>query len=48
VEIKSDPTRFIFKVESISGLKPDYVVSKAAEILEEKAEEFKKELRKLD
>jgi DNA-directed RNA polymerase subunit D len=48
VEVKGDPTRFIFKVESISGLKPEYIVSKSAELLEEKAEEFRKELKKLD
>lgn len=48
IEVRGDPTRFIFRVESISGLKPDYIVSKAAEILEEKAEEFRKELKKLD
>ena len=48
IEIKGDPTRFIFTVESISGLKPDYIITKAAEMLQEKAEEFKKELKKLD
>jgi DNA-directed RNA polymerase subunit D len=48
IEVKGDPTRFIFKVESVSGLKPEYIVSKSAEILEEKAEEFRKELKKLD
>ena len=48
IEVKGDPTRFIFKVESISGLKPDYIVSAAAEALQGKAEEFKKELKKLD
>jgi len=48
VEIKTDPTRFIFRVESISGLKPDYIISKAVEILEGKAEDFRKELKKLD
>jgi len=48
IEVKGDPTRFIFRVESISGLKPEYIVAKAAEILEEKAEGFKKELKKLD
>jgi DNA-directed RNA polymerase subunit D len=47
LEIKGDPTRFIFNVESISGLGPSYIVSKAAEILGEKADQFKKELTKL-
>jgi DNA-directed RNA polymerase subunit D len=48
IEVKGDPARFIFKVESISGLKPEFIVSKSAEILEEKAEDFRKELKKLD
>jgi len=48
IEIEGDPTRFIFRVESVSGLKPDYIISKSAEILERKADEFKKELKKLD
>lgn len=46
-EIKGDPTRFIFNVESISGLDPSYIVTKAAEILGQKADEFRKELAKL-
>lgn len=48
IELKNDPTKFIFKLESISGLKPEYIVSKSAEILGLKAEEFRKELKKLD
>ncbi len=36
--------RIVFNVESISGLEPSYIVSKAAEVLQEKAEEFKKKL----
>jgi len=47
LEIKGDPTRFIFNVESISGLEPEYIVSKSAEILGSKAEDFRKELAKL-
>jgi len=47
LEIKGDPTRFIFRVESISGLEPSYIVTKAAEILGSKAEQFRKELAKL-
>ncbi len=42
-----NPNKFLFRTETISGLRPDYIVSKAAEILKEKAEEFKKELNKL-
>ena len=47
VKIEGDPTKFIFRVESVSGLKPEYIVSKAAEILTEKGEEFKKAVAKL-
>jgi DNA-directed RNA polymerase subunit D len=47
LEIKGDPTRFIFRVESISGLDPSYIITKAAEILGSKAEAFRKELAKL-
>ena len=47
MKIEGSPTKFIFKVESVSGLEPAYIVSKAAEILQEKATEFKKELSKL-
>ena len=47
MKINVDDTKFVFTVESISGLKPEYIVSKAANILEEKALEFKKELAAL-
>jgi len=47
LEIRGDPTRFVFSVESISGLDAAYIVTKAAEILGGKAEGFKKELAKL-
>ena len=47
LEIKGNPTTFLFNVESISGLNPAYIVAKAAEILGSKAEEFRKELAKL-
>jgi DNA-directed RNA polymerase subunit D len=47
VEVKGDESRIIFSVESISGLEPSYIVSRAAEILGEKAEGFKKTLTKL-
>ncbi|MFH1978515.1 MAG: DNA-directed RNA polymerase subunit D [Candidatus Aenigmatarchaeota archaeon] len=39
--------KFKFKIESVSGLKPDYIVEKAAHILELKAAEFKKEVNKI-
>ncbi len=47
IRIKGDPNKFIFRVESISGLDPAYIVSKSAEILEKKAEGFKSDLKKL-
>ena len=47
LEVVEDPTKFIFRVESVSGLDPEYIVSKAAEILAEKAEEFKKQAAKI-
>ncbi len=47
IELKEDASRFIFRVESVSGLKPDYIVAKASEILQEKAKEFKGLLDKI-
>jgi len=47
VVIKSDPNKFVFKVESISGLDPKHIVSEAARILEEKANEFKSEIKNI-
>lgn len=47
VEIKGNPEKFIFRVETISGLDPAYIVSKATEILRKKAEDFKKEVKKI-
>ena len=41
VKVTGDPSKFVFTVESISGLDPEYIVGKAAEILEGKAKEFK-------
>jgi DNA-directed RNA polymerase subunit D len=46
-EVKEDPTRFVFRVESISGLTPEYITIAAAKLLTEKAEEFKKQAAKL-
>lgn len=45
VKIESDPTKFVFSVESISGLEPAYIVEKAAQVLQEKAKEFKDQLK---
>jgi len=40
-----DKESFIFKVESTGSLEPEVIVIKASEILEEKAEEFLRELK---
>ncbi|MBN2330221.1 MAG: DNA-directed RNA polymerase subunit D [Candidatus Aenigmarchaeota archaeon] len=47
VELKADESRIIFKVESISGLDPDYIVDKAVEILQGKAEDFRKKIERI-
>jgi DNA-directed RNA polymerase subunit D len=47
VEIKGDENKILFRVESVSGLEPAYIVTRAAEILKARAEEFKKKLEKI-
>jgi DNA-directed RNA polymerase subunit D len=47
VETKGDEKRIVFNVESISGLEPAYIVTRAAEILQEKSDEFRKMLTKV-
>ncbi|MEE9323662.1 MAG: DNA-directed RNA polymerase subunit D [Candidatus Aenigmarchaeota archaeon] len=47
VKIKSDPTKFVFNVESISGLEPKYILEESTRILQEKAKEFKDQLKKV-
>ena len=47
VELLGDENRIIFKLESISGLEPEYIVSKAAETLQGMAEEFNKKIEKI-
>ena len=47
IDIKGNPNKFIFSLETVSGLGPEYIVQKAAEILGSKAEEFKKALKDL-
>ncbi len=42
---KGNDTRFNFTVETASGLEPAYIAQRAAEIIEEKAVQFKKELK---
>jgi len=46
-KMNENPEKFLFTVETISGLSPEYIVNKAAEILESKAKDFKKEATKL-
>jgi DNA-directed RNA polymerase subunit D len=45
--LELNPTKFIFRVESVSGLKPEDIAIKAAEILAGKGEEFGKLVGKL-
>jgi len=45
--IKGNDKKFIFRVESVSGLKPEQIVLQATEILLKKAEEFKSAAAKL-
>ncbi len=47
IETKGDETKLIFNVESVSGLEPAYIVSKSVEVLQAKAEEFKKKLARV-
>jgi DNA-directed RNA polymerase subunit D len=47
IEARGDESRIIFSVESISGLEPSYIVGRAAEILQEKADDFRKKLTKI-
>ena len=46
-KVNTEPEKFLFKIESISGLEAEFIVGKAAEILEEKAKEFLKEAKEL-
>lgn len=47
VKLRRDETAFVFNVETISGLDPKYIVEKAVDILESKAEEFGKKLKRV-
>lgn len=47
LKLVGNPSKQIFMVESVSGLEPEYIVKKAAEILGEKGKEFLKELGKI-
>ncbi|MCK5023961.1 MAG: DNA-directed RNA polymerase subunit D [Candidatus Aenigmarchaeota archaeon] len=45
VKVNSDNTKFIFNVDSISGLDVTYIVEQASKILQDKANEFKDQLK---
>jgi DNA-directed RNA polymerase subunit D len=47
LEIVGDDTKFIFDVETISGLKPEDIVLKSVDILKEKVKDFGKEVAKV-
>jgi len=47
LEIIGDNTKFIFNVESISGLKPEDIVLNAVDILKKKVKDFGKEIKKI-
>jgi hypothetical protein len=47
LEVSGDPTKFIFHVESISGLDAEEIVLIAVDILKKKVKNFQKELKKL-
>ena len=47
LEIIGDNTKFIFDVESISGLKPEDIVFRAVDILKKKVKDFGKEVKKI-
>jgi DNA-directed RNA polymerase subunit D len=47
LSIQSSEKKIIFNIESVSGLDPEYIVTKSADIIAKKAEEFKKEVAKL-
>jgi DNA-directed RNA polymerase subunit D len=47
VRVRANPSRFIFRVETVSGLSPADIVGQAGDILQSKAEEFKKKSGKL-
>lgn len=47
LEVIGDDTKFVFNVESISGLKPEDIVLQAADILKNKVKDFGKEIKKI-
>lgn len=47
IEISSDPTKFVFKVESTGALPPDQIILRAVDSLKDKFGEFSKLVKKL-
>ncbi len=47
IKIRANPDKFIFRVETVSGLSPAEIVEQAGDILTAKAEAFKKDAGKL-
>lgn len=47
IEVEGDPTRFVFKVETVGGLPPEQVVLRALDVLMEKFGRFAKEVKRL-
>ena len=47
IRIKGDPTRFIFRIESMGNMPPQQILVKAMEALEEKCREFSNLVKKL-
>lgn len=47
LKIEGDSSKFIFCVESVSGLNADQIVLEAVNILKKKAKEFEKQIKKL-
>ena len=47
LKVEGDSTRFLFNVESISGLKPEEIVFQAVDILKKKVKDFDKEVKKI-
>jgi len=47
IQVEADETKYIFDLESVCGLKPEEIFLKSIEVLENKLNEFTKDLRKL-
>ena len=46
LEVRGNEKMFIFRVETVSGIRPEYIIANASELLKKKAEAFKKEVKK--